>query len=161
MEIEDFVKIEKEDFHRVPIGTFIRWMKKDNTLTSGGTVIAISNKDGNRKWILQIMGGKTIQLLWTIEFIYIIKPLFYDYFNSQITMLNNLVKFLTEQLDTRLDSILDNEEGNSFADDYKTALSNGNAKINNERKKLRAAIVTRRSKKKLTRAKSEKKIVIN
>lgn len=155
MDLTDYVKINQEDFHRIPIGTYIRWEKRSGGVSAGATITAVSWKGEVRSWVLKMAGDKTMQLRWSTDYVYIIKPLFYDYFMMQISVLSNTIKFLTETIDKRFTE----EEPESIVEVYNETMAKINAKVNMLNKKSRAKILGSR-KKKIKRTQSLKKIVI-
>jgi len=106
--MDDYIKIEKEDYHRIPIGTYIKWKKQDGEMSRGGTITAVTTKTKSAMaWVVTIFTKKTV-VSWDNEVVYIIKTLFYDQLNTKIENLTNLVNFLAEQTNEKLAEIYEN-----------------------------------------------------
>lgn len=92
--LQDFIKIYQEDFLKIPINTYIKWETQTGEIAPGGVILFFS-KSGH--WKIK-MKNKEVFLSLDRDFVYIIKPLFYDYFNDKLLLLSSLVKKLSAEL---------------------------------------------------------------
>ena len=97
--MDEYIKVENDQFQLMRIGDFIRWYS-EGELTTGAMIIRFGRtKKGRYNWTLRFSNKSTYTLYWDIcPIIYVKKNVYYEILEQKILSINANIQFLVQEL---------------------------------------------------------------